>query len=372
MLNRRTKLTTTSRGAAQALLAGLVACVLVLSACAGNPNASGSAATTNASGALHIKMRSTGPTFTDLPTVVILAQDYFKKVGLDADFEFISASNAATATQGLIAGEMDVASGGTGSVYSAYAQGAKDLVSLGTVNPAMTFGLAVNNETAKQMAAKGVTPDSPVEQRVQALKGMSLASSPQGSTGQKYLKTMLSTYGVDPNKDVTLVPNADNAAQLAAAKQGRVNGFANSFPNTNLPEADGWGVLWLNFAKDLPQILPLAAHEVYTSRKWLDKNPEAAKRLMKAYWLALADLQNPTPELKDKIKNMEGFKKLNPKGFDLGWELSVPVYKGATPVTTEQMYKNQLNLVNLERKGAPVNFKMDDLYDLKAAEESKP
>lgn len=371
MLRRRTTLTTTSQGTARTLLAGLVVSMLVLSACGGGGRAGGSGSGTSSGGALPLKIRSTGPTFTDLPTIVILAQDYFTKVGLDADFEFITASNAATATQGLIAGEMDVASGGTGSLYSAYAQGAKDLVSLGTVNPAMTFGLAVNNETAKQMAAKGVTPNSPVAQRVQALKGTSLASSPEGSTGQKYLKKMLSAYGVDPAKDVTLVPNADNAAQLAAARQGRVNGFANSFPNTNMAEADGWGVHWLNFAVDLPQILPLAAHEVYTSRKWLNKNHEAAKRLMKAYWLALADLQNPTPELKQKIKNLEGFKDLNPKGFDLGWDLSVPVYKGATPVTTEQMFKNQMDLVNFERK-TPVDFKFDDMYDLSAAKDSKP
>ena len=369
MLNRRTTLTTSQR-AARTLLAGLVASMLVLSACGGGGDNEGSGSGTSG-GALPLKIRSTGPTFTDLPTLVILAQDYFTKVGLDVDFEFITASNAATATQGLLAGEMDVASGGTGSLYAAYAQGAKDLVSLGSVNPAMTFGLAVNNETAQQMAAKGVTPNSPVEQRVQALKGMSLASSPEGSTGQKYLKKMLGTYGVDPAKDVTLVPNADNAAQLAAARQGRVNGFANSFPNTNMAEADGWGVHWLNFAKDLPQILPLAAHEVYTSRRWLDKNPEVAKRLMKAFWLALADLQNPTAELKQKIRNLEGFKNLNPKGFDLGWELSVPVYKDATPVTTEEMFKNQLDLVNFERK-SPVDIKFNDMYDLTAAKDSKP
>jgi NitT/TauT family transport system substrate-binding protein len=371
MLNRRTTLTTTSRRAARTLLAGLVASMLVLSACGSGGDNEGSGSGTSSGDALPLKIRSTGPTFTDLPTLVILAQGYFEKVGLDADFEFITASNAATATQGLLAGEMDVASGGTGSLYAAYAQGAKDLVSLGSVNPAMTFGLAVNNESARQMAAKGVTPSSPVEQRVQALKGMSLASSPEGSTGQKYLKTMLSTYGVDPAKDVTLVPNADNAAQLAAARQGRVNGFANSFPNTNMAEADGWGVHWLNFAVDLPQILPLAAHEVYTSRKWLDKNRETAKRLMKAFWLAIADLQNPTPELKQKIRDLEGFKNLNPKGFDLGWELSVPVYKDATPVTTEQMFKNQLNLLNFERKD-PVNFTFEDIYDLDPAKDSKP
>jgi len=365
-MNRRTKLNTTSRRAPLALLAGLVVSMLALSACGSGNASSGSGESGDA-----LIIRSTGPTFTDLPTLVVLAQDYFTEVGLDVDFEFITASNAATATQGLIAGEMHVASGGAGSLYSAYAAGMKDLVSLGTVNPAMTFGLAVNNETAEQMARNGVTPESPVEERVQALKGLSLAASPEGSTGQKYLRSMLSEYGVDPNSEVKIVPNADNAAQLAAARQGRVNGFANSFPNTNLPEADGWGVLWLNFAEDLPSILPLAAHEVYTTRGWLEENPETAEKLMRAYWLALEDLQNPTDELKEAIRNLEGFKDLNPKGFDLGWELSVPVYKGATPVTTQEMFENQLDLVNYESDD-PIDISFDDIYDVSAAEEAQP
>jgi NitT/TauT family transport system substrate-binding protein len=367
-MNRRTKLSSTPRRTPLAWLAGLTVAMLVLTACGSGSSASGGGE--GGSGDTLV-MRSTGPTFTDLPTVVVLAQDYFKEVGLDVDFEFITASNAATATQGLVAGEMDVASGGTGSLYSAHAAGMKDLVSLGTVNPAMTFGLAVNNETAKQMAEKGVTPDSPVEERVQALAGTKLASSPEGSTGQKYLKIMLDEYGVDPDKDVTLVPNADNAAQLAAAREGRVNGFANSFPNTNLPAADGWGVLWLNFAEDLPSILPLAAHEVYTTRSWLEDNPEAAEKLMRAYWLALEDLQNPTDELKEKVRNLEGFSDLNPEGFDQGWELSVPVYKDASPVTTQEMFENQVDLVNFEND-TPVDMSFDDIYDVGPAEKAQP
>jgi len=371
MLNRRTKLTTTSLisrslRVPRTLLAGLVVSMLVLTACGGGDNASSDGASGD-----HLVMRSTGPTFTDLPTAVIQAEDLFKEVGLDVDFEWLTASNAATATQGLVAGEMDVASGGTGSLYSAYSAGLKDLVSLGTVNPAMTFGIAVNNEAAEKMAKEGVTPDSPVEERVQALKGMSLAASPQGSTGLKYTKAILSEYGVDPDSDVTIVPNADNAAQVAAAKEGRTDGFANSFPNTNLPEADGWGVLWLNLAEDLPQILPLAAHEVYTTRKWVDKNNDTAVKLMKAYWLALADLQNPTAELKEKVKNLAGFKDLNPKAFDDGWDLSIPVYKDATPVTTEEMFENQLDLVNTEND-KPVELSFDDIYDLGPAKEAQP
>jgi len=373
MLNRRTKLTTAltakSRRAPRMLLAGLAVSMLVLTACGGGDNENESS--DGGSGDLALTMRSTGPTFTDLPTAVIQAEDLFSEVGLDVDFEWLTASNAATATQGLVAGEMDIASGGTGSLFSAYGAGMTDLVSLGTVNPAMTFGIAVNNEAAEKMAKEGVTPDSPVEERVQALKGMSLAASPQGSTGLKYTKAILSEYGLDPDTDVTIVPNADNAAQVAAAREGRVDGFANSFPNTNLPDADGWGTLWLNLAEDLPQILPLAAHDVYTARDWLDENPEAAKRLMQAYYLALADLQNPTDELKEKVRSLAGFKDLNPKAFDEGWDLSIPIYQGATPVTTQEMFDNQLALVNTEND-TPVDLSFDDIYDLSAAKEAQP
>jgi len=367
MLTWRMKRTTTRR-ARRTWLVGLAATALVLAGCGGGGEDNESSGSGDR---IPVTIRSTGPTFTDLVTLVIVAQDYFTKVGLDADFEFILASNAANATQGLIAGEMDVASGGAGSLYNAFAEGRTELVSLGTANPAVTFGLAINNETAAQLAAKGVTPSSPVEQRVKALSGLSLASSPEGSTGQKYLRKMLNEYGVNPDRDVTLVGNADNAAQLAAAREKRVNGFANSFPNTNMPEADGWGVLWLNWAKDLPSILPLASHEYYTTRKWLEKNPEAAKRLTKALWLAYQDLQNPTNELREKIRNLEGFKGFNPKGFDLGWELSLGAYKNGTPLTTQEMFDHQVALVNYGRD-KPIDVKFSELYDLGPVNASKP
>ena len=346
-MNRRT-IVPSSRRAPLAALVGL-AMALVLAACGSGGN-SDDAEKSGGASVDHVVAKVLGPTFTDLPTLVILAQDYFTKVGLDVDLEFLAASNAATATQGVIAGEMDITSGGSGSLYSAFAAGRRELVAIGNLNPAMTFGLAVNNATVDRMAKAGVTINSPVEKRVQALRGMKFAASPVGSTGLKYLRTMLSSYGVNPDTDVTIVGNADNNAQLAAARQGQVNGFANSFPNTNLAEADGWGIQWLNFAEDLPKgsLTPLASHALYTTRSWVTKHPEAAVKLMKAYWLAMKDLQNPANELKEKIKNLEGFRNLNPKGFDLGWEASIPIYKDWTPVPTQEMFAKQLNLVNLD------------------------
>ncbi|KPM54405.1 nitrate ABC transporter substrate-binding protein [Frankia sp. R43] len=321
-------------------------------------------------GALKIRIISTSPTFTDLPMVVILAQDYFAKVGLDADVEF-GASNASLITQTVISGDADVGSSGAGSLYNAYAEGATQLVSLGSSNPSITFGLALNQKTLTTLAERGVTPRSPVRDRVQALRGLNLTTSPQGSTGNAYLRIMLSEYGLDPDRDVTIIPNNDGTAQIATTRQGRADGVAQSFPRANFPEAEGWGGLWLNWSVDLPSLLPLAAHDYYTSRSWLESHREEATRVMQALWLAQRDLQNPSDELREEVRALPEFRELNEDAFDAGWELAVGAYKGATPLTTEEMFEHQVELVNYNRD-SPITFGFDDIYDLSAAEAARP
>ena len=313
---------------------------------------------------------STSASFTDLPTAVIMAQGYFEEVGLEATMDY-GASNASLITQAVISGDADIGSSGVGALYNAYSEGMTNLVSLGTTNPSITFGLALNQETIDTLAAQGVTAESPAADRVQALRGMTLTASPEGSTGNSYLRIMLSEYGVNPDTDVTILPNNDASAQISTVRTGRANGFAQSFPRSQFPEAEGWGGLWLNWSEDLPSILPLASHDYYTTRSWLKDNPETAKKVMQALWLAQNDLQNPTDELRDKVKALPSFADLNQAAFDSGWELAVAAYKGATPLTTQEGFDNAISLVNYSRD-APVTFTFNDIYDLSAAEAAKP
>jgi ABC-type nitrate/sulfonate/bicarbonate transport systems, periplasmic components len=351
----------------RAVLAALaLALTLALSGCAGG----GAASAPSADGKLKLRMVSTSPTFTDLPTAVILARNYFDQVGLDVDLDY-GASNASLVTQAVISGNAQVGSSGTGAVYNAYAEGMTNLVSMGSTNPSLTFGLSLNKNTIDQLAQRGVTPASPVEQRVQALRGLSITASPAGSTGNAYLRLMLSQYGLNPDTDVTIIPNNDGTAQVATTRQGRANGFAQSFPRSNFPEAEGWGALWLNWATDLPSLLPLASHDYYTTRGWLKQNPEAASRVMKALWLAHRDLQNPTPELRDAVRALPDFRDLNESAFNAGWELAVGAYKGATPLTTKAMFDHQVSLTNYNRK-TPLKFGFEDVYDLSAAKAGQP
>jgi NitT/TauT family transport system substrate-binding protein len=369
MLIRRGKPTFISRPSLRIWGAGLAVLAVALTGCASASRPaqpSGPAA----DGALPITIKSTSPTFTDLPTGVILARGYFQKVGLNPTFDY-GVSNAALITQAVISGDADVGSSGTGALYNAYAEGRTNLVSLGTTNPSITFGLALSQQTIDDLARKGVTPDSPARDRVQALRGLTIAASPSGSTGNSYVRLMLNEYGLNPDTDVTIIPNNDATAQVALTRQGRANGYAQSFPRSNFPQAEGWGGLWLNWAKDAPSLVPLASHDYYTTREWLQQNPEAARRVMQAVWLAHRDLQNPTDELKDAVKALPEFAKIDQGAFDAGWELAVGAYKDATPVTTQQMFDNSVKLVN-DGRDTPLTFGFSDIYDLSAAKVAQP
>ncbi|MFC9455450.1 ABC transporter substrate-binding protein, partial [Streptomyces sp. NPDC056983] len=315
-----------------------------------------------ADGSLKVRFMSTSPTFTDLPTAVILARGHFKRVGLDVSYR-PGPSSAPLITQAVMAGDADVGSSGAGAMYSAYAEGMTSLVSLGTSNRSVTFGLALNQKTVDKLAKKGVTPDSPARERVRALRGLRLMASPPGSTGNALVRLMLNTYGVDPDDDVTIMPNNDAASQLATTREGRADGFAQSFPRTSVPKVEGWGAQWLNWAKDLPQMLPLSSHDYYTTRGWLKANPEAAKRFMRALWLAHRDLQHPNAELRDAVYKLPGFVDMDKKAFDDGWELAVAAYKGANPLTTREMFEKEASVVNRERL-TPMHIDYEDVYDL--------
>lgn len=359
--------TTAFRPLRRSLIA-VTALALVTSACA--DRGGGGDAEQAADGSIKVRIVSTSPTFTDLTGAVILARGLYKKAGLEATVDY-GADNASLITQAVMAGDADIGSSGTGALYNAYAQGRTNLVSMGTVNPAITFGLALNQQTIDQLKQKGVTPESSARERVQALRGLTITLGPDGSTGNAYVRIMLSEYGLDPSRDVTLIPNNDGSAQIATTRQGRANGFAQSFPRSNIPDAEGWGGLWLNWAVDLPKLTPMASHDLYTTRAWLKQNPQAAQRVMRAVWLAHKELQNPTDELREAVRKLPAFADLNPEAFDAGWDLAIDAFKGATPLTTQQMFDNEAFLVNYSRD-KPIEFGFRDLYDLNAAEAAKP
>lgn len=173
----------------------------------------------------------------------------------------------------LLAGDLDVAVGGTNTIVDAIAQGAELQIIAGMAP--LLFSLTLNGEAAE---ASGVDPDAPIADRVEALKGLKIAASPSGSTGNIVLRTILETYGVDPDEDVTLVPLNDLGAVPAGLMQGTFDASFAAVGTGEVAVASGDAKTWLSLPQgDIPEFEPYVGIVAYAGTGYIEDNPEAVE-----------------------------------------------------------------------------------------------
>ena len=151
------------------------------------------------------------------------AMDLYEAHGIDPNVN-TGAGSATLTTQAVIAGDADMAISGTGAVINAHSEGMTDLVIIGTMSSSVTFGIALTNEVLEAIAEQGITPDRRPKNVSKPSRRLNIGAAPPGSTGDSYVRMLLTEYGLDPDTDITLPPSTDNQATVAAARSGRIDG----------------------------------------------------------------------------------------------------------------------------------------------------
>lgn len=86
---------------------------------------------------------------------------------------------------------------------------------------------------------RGISENSPVTEKVAAMKGLRLATTGAGGAPDSLFRYLFAEHGINPDRDVQLVPvRGGGAAMLAALKQGAVDGFGLSSPTSDLAVRD--------------------------------------------------------------------------------------------------------------------------------------
>ena len=134
------------------------------------------------------------------PIWVVEEKHLLKKHGIDA--EIISINASSIAVQVLLAGEVDVIIGSVANLTSRLA-GGDTIMILGLV-PTFVDHLITH---------PGIT-------RVEQLKGKVGAVNRAGTSSELGIKLTLRRLGIDPDKEVKLVPRGGNPERLAAISQG--------------------------------------------------------------------------------------------------------------------------------------------------------
>lgn len=262
---------------------------------------------------------------TNSPIWVIEDRKLMQKQGVQPEIIAISASP--TVLQALLANEIDAASVSVTTLTSSRLAGADTVMIVGVVPTFVDHIVSLSSITA-----------------VEQLKGKTAGVNRLGSTSDLGLRLALRKLGVDPEKDVKIIPTGGTAERFAALSKGITHftiipepfltqaeklGFRNLYNITDLKIPFWWNGILSREAivkSKRPLILKLtramieAIHIIKTEKEYakglIKKNlgvadPEGLERAYKDYSNVFPEMPYPTP---DGVKTMlDDMSRANPK-----------------------------------------------------------
>lgn len=209
-----------------------------------------------------VKMRVAYSALTgaSAPLWIAMEKGLFGKYGVDAEFEFIQGSS--TITQGLVAGEIALAYAGAGPSISSGLAGSDLVLVASGLN---TLVLSVYAQ--------------PSIMKVEDLKGKTMSVGNIGGSPNFAARYTLKKFGLQPEKDVTLLQAGGPPERLAALQSGAVQAAVIGPPATLKARQSGLREL-VNVA-DLG--IPYVQFSLATSRKYLANNQETVRNFLKAF-----------------------------------------------------------------------------------------
>jgi NitT/TauT family transport system substrate-binding protein len=217
--------------------------------------------------------------------------------------------------------------------------------------------MVLTKAAADKIAPQGVTPSSPIEDRVKALKGLTLAVTPQGTLTDVLMRATLRQYGLDPDKDVTLQPMKDAASMLASAKQGKIDGLLFT-PPTPYSLVEQGGVEWINYAAgDVPAVSGSYQLDLVASDSYVKDHKDTVEKFLGA--VARAEkLIHSDPAAAAKLAR-KAFPDMSETLWKTSFDAVAPAFTGLAP--TEAGYEKTLALANQTVK-QPIKLAFKDMY----------
>ena len=184
----------------------------------------------------------------------------FKKY--DLDFQLVYISSAPIVTAALLGGDAQVAVSGGEAIVRAHAQGATDLVFVGSAKNTLTHSIV----------------GKPEIKRPEDLKGKKLGLSRLGSNSHYFVIQALRKNGIEPN-EVNFIQTGGQVENLAALLSGNVDAATMTGPSGGT-RAVAQGFRYVVYGPDLH--IPFAAATLITKRSFLNARAPAIEKFVRA------------------------------------------------------------------------------------------
>lgn len=296
-------------------------------------------------------------------SAILIAQEagYFKEAGLEVEMPVMG--GGAPALAATIGGSVQANSGSLTELIAAVQKGqqVKLVVALSRSFPA---DIVVRPDALQK---RGVTPQTPLQDKIQALKGMKIGSSSPGGGLYQMLVYLVRQYGMDPDRDVELVATRDISSALAALEKGSIDAMFMSHPAPELAEEGGYGVKFIKIGGgEIPELFHLANLGVFARNDYVAANPEIARAMVRA--IARGQKLLGTDKVKAKEHLRTYFKDMKQETFDAAFAAVLPTLF-TDPVLPKDLL--QLTVTYLSKfPGAKPAPPYEDLVELRYAQQA--
>lgn len=250
---------------------------LTLSACGGGDDKA-----SDDSGLTTFRVASAGKIPSSMDLVWAIEGGFFEKHGLDV--EMTPPIYAADLINTIMNGDAEVAMA-TGTLVATARSVGRPATVVATSGSPFPLQLVFTDETDQKLRAAGLSETSALPDFLNALKGLTLGTSPTGSSITSAFRFLLSEEGISPEKDkITLQPMPDIPSQIAAVGNGRVDGVVSALGGASTgAAAQGTGVVWdLTKLSGNESLRAIPYANVVTTEAVIKKDPESLQAFLDA------------------------------------------------------------------------------------------
>jgi NitT/TauT family transport system substrate-binding protein len=245
----------------------------------------------------RIRISATGKSFTQLPIRIAEVKGYYRQEGLEVEYIQMAGQLATT------------------SLFGAHVDATTAFSSAAVVS---VRGFDVKGVIVFCDKPTFVLVSRPQIRSVAELKGMKIAVSSFGSSGDLITRKILVHYGLNPARDTVILALGQASVRLAALQTGAVEATVLSTPENILAERGGASRL-----AESAKIIEMPLAGLVVTQNKIEANRNQVKRIVKA---TLRGLMLVHQSRQDAIDIATAWMRLDPKFAAAGYDATLPAY----------------------------------------------
>ncbi len=272
------------------------------------------------------------------------------------DTELVQFRGGGASIAGLVSRSVEFCLCAVQNALNAAAKGS-DVLLLGTVISEYASNVVLREDVAQRL---GITPGTPVAERLAALKGLNIGATGVGSSTDFLIRYLARTANLSPERDFTVLFLGGGGAVLSAFSQRRIDGFVFSSPTSDIGLLRYRGMLLLDMSRGEFQDLrgyPLIA--LGARRSWVEANRDLSVRFVRAVARASRMIHDEPVRAQQILR--QRFASLPPDIYAAAWTANVAAYPATLLVEEASVERAMMFLTAVQ--GEPIPGAARDYFD---------